>query len=77
MLQKVVRVRLTADSGAEHVSRATQMHIHVYKPCPVDNVDEFGVGDADSNAMDNSVAATLAELPSRALDGVWETYVAH
>lgn len=46
--------------------------LHTYQPCPVDNVDEFGVGDADT---DNSVAATLSELPSKALDGVWRSLV--
>lgn len=65
----------TKEKGATCVTPGTPVQIHVYRPCPTDNVDEFGVGDADSQGADNSVAATLTELPNRALDGVWETYV--
>ncbi|KOS15260.1 thyroid receptor-interacting protein 13 [Malassezia pachydermatis] len=52
-----------------------QIALHVYQPCPMDNVDEFGVGDPHEGTSDNSVAATLSELPSRALDGVWPSLI--
>lgn len=52
-----------------------QLEVHIYQPCPDDNVDEFGVGDASDGGTDNSVAATLTELPSQGLDGVWSSLV--
>ncbi|KAI3620434.1 hypothetical protein CBS9595_002401 [Malassezia furfur] len=76
LLDDVERVYVAeSDKGAKCVTSDMPVQIHIYRPCPTDNVDEFGVGDADSQGTDNSVAATLTELPSRTLDGVWETLV--
>lgn len=50
-----------------------KFEFHTYQPCPVDNIDEFGVGEADTS--DNAVAATLCELPNHSLDGVWNSLV--
>ncbi|WFC99106.1 hypothetical protein MYAM1_001844 [Malassezia yamatoensis] len=65
-----------SDLGTKTVQLPAQLIYHVYRQSEVDNVDEFGVGDAeDQNAADNSVAATLFELPNRSLDGVWKSLV--
>ena len=60
--------------SASVLAHEVDMELHVYQPCPHDNVDEFGVGDADA-AADNAVAATLSELPNHGLDGLWRTLV--
>lgn len=76
MSQRTVRARShNTDSDGLSPSAGSPIMVHLYKACPVDNMDEFAVGDANTNEMDNGVAATLFELPNRTLDGVWETYV--
>ncbi|WFD37043.1 hypothetical protein MCUN1_003935 [Malassezia cuniculi] len=60
-----------ADMAADDAVASAR--IYVYQPCIVDNVDEFSVGDP-SEALD-TVAASVSELPSRALDGLWESLI--
>lgn len=61
--------RITIDDG----DTFENPQVYVYQPCAVDNVDEFSVGDP-AEALD-TVAASVSELPSRALDGLWESLV--
>ncbi|PKI84470.1 hypothetical protein MVES1_001905 [Malassezia vespertilionis] len=63
-----------SDGGAQFAAQNSTFAFHIYRPCPVDNIDEFDVGDADSEGS-ATVAATLSELPNRGLDGVWENLV--
>jgi len=53
------------------VSQAN-LQIHVFQPYPDDTYDEFtGGGDGE----DAVVSATVCELPSRSLEGLWESLI--
>jgi len=48
------------------------LHIHVFQPYPDDTYDEFtGSGDGEEEV----VSATVCELPSKNLEGLWENLI--
>lgn len=49
-----------------------QLEIHVYQPAAIDAVEEFSAGDPESGEGDDVMAATVAELPNKSMDGVWD-----
>ncbi|WFD31022.1 hypothetical protein MSPP1_002051 [Malassezia sp. CBS 17886] len=76
LASRIQRIHIAeADDAAPSVQLgAHELIIHVYQPSAEDNVDMFGLGD-DRDAEDTSVAASLMELPSATLDGVWRSLV--
>lgn len=52
-----------------------KLEIHVYQPSSTDIVDEFSAADPNADEGDETTAASVAELPNRSLDGVWDTLV--
>ena len=53
------------------VSQA-DLHIHVFQPYPDDTYDEMtGGGDGEEEV----VSATVTEMPSRSLEGLWESLI--
>lgn len=76
----VDRIRI-ADIAAKSASATipiteAKLEVHVYQPSSTDIVDEFSA--ADPNAADEgeeTTAASVAELPNRSLDGVWDSLV--
>ncbi|KAL9932918.1 hypothetical protein V8E36_008173 [Tilletia maclaganii] len=65
-------------TGQEFVPYSqAQLQIHIYQPALEDTVHEFASGEDGADGMDEEqvMAATVAELPNRALDGVWNSLV--
>ncbi|KAJ1021607.1 hypothetical protein NDA16_003744 [Ustilago loliicola] len=56
-------------------SSDVKLEIHVYQPSSTDIVDEFSAADPNADEGDETTAASVAELPNRSLDGVWDTLV--
>lgn len=52
-----------------------KLEVHVYQPSSTDIVDEFSAADPNADEGDETTAASVAELPNRSLDGVWDTLV--
>ncbi|KAK0529386.1 hypothetical protein OC835_004356 [Tilletia horrida] len=54
-----------------------QLQIHIYQPALEDAVHEFASGEDGGDGMEEEqvMAATVAELPNRALDGVWNSLI--
>lgn len=48
------------------------LRVHVYQGAPIDSVEELAAGDPDSEEGGDVMAATVTELPSSGLEGVWE-----
>jgi hypothetical protein len=48
------------------------LRVHVYQGAPIDSVEELAAGDPDSEEGSDVMAATVTELPSSGLEGVWE-----
>ena len=49
-----------------------QLHVHTYQPAAVDVVEDFSAGDPGAEDEEDVMAATVVELPSRSLEGVWD-----
>ncbi|KAK0547033.1 hypothetical protein OC845_004320 [Tilletia horrida] len=65
-------------TGQEFVPiQRAQLQIHIYQPAFEDTVHEFASGEDGADGMDEEqvMAATVAELPNRALDGVWNSLI--
>lgn len=74
----VARLVTSSDGANTTVAPAgTELVIHVYQPYARDQVDEFSVAEQEDEMgpADGSAAARVSELPSRGLDGVWETLI--
>ena len=52
-----------------------RLQVHVYQPSSTDIVDEFSAADPNADDGDETTAASVAELPNRSLDGVWDSLV--
>lgn len=52
-----------------------KLEIHVYQPSSTDIVDEFSAADPSAEEGDETTAASVAELPNRSLDGVWDSLI--
>ncbi|SPO30044.1 related to PCH2 - putative ATPase [Ustilago trichophora] len=52
-----------------------KLQVHVYQPSSTDIVDEFSAADPNADEGDETTAASVAELPNRSLDGVWDSLV--
>ncbi|KAI3487141.1 hypothetical protein L1887_48974 [Cichorium endivia] len=75
----VDRIRI-AEVGARAATRSipipqARLEIHIYQPSSSDIVDEFSAADPGSDEGDETTAASVAELPNRSLDGVWDSLV--
>ncbi|KAE8271165.1 hypothetical protein A4X09_0g1194 [Tilletia walkeri] len=67
-----------SSSGQEFVPVGqAQLQIHIYQPALEDAIHEFASGEDGAEGMDEEqvMAATVAELPNRALDGVWNSLI--
>ncbi|KAK0544774.1 hypothetical protein OC846_005929 [Tilletia horrida] len=67
-----------SSTGQEFVPiQRAQLQIHIYQPAFEDTVHEFASGEDGADGMDEEqvMAATVAELPNRALDGVWNSLI--
>ncbi|PWN22347.1 AAA-domain-containing protein [Microstroma glucosiphilum] len=51
------------------------LRVHVYQGAPIDSVEELAAGDPDSEEGGDVMAATVTELPSSGLEGVWESLI--
>ena len=45
--------------------------MHIYQPAALDSMEEFAAGDGDGEDGEPVMAATVAELPNKDLDGLW------
>ncbi|PWN53112.1 P-loop containing nucleoside triphosphate hydrolase protein [Violaceomyces palustris] len=65
-----------SSAGLETIAiESCNIEIHAYQPTASDEVEEYSAADPDGEDADDVMAATVAELPSRALDGVWDSLV--
>lgn len=55
-------------------TRSSTLVIHVWKPDPTEQLLEFSAADPNAERDEDSdvSAATVSELPSKALDGIWD-----
>jgi hypothetical protein len=57
---------------------AVQLHIHVYQPPLASNVTEFSTSSSNPEENDGEsdvMAASVLDLPSRSLEGVWDSLI--
>lgn len=71
---RIAEVGARAATGSIPIAQA-RLEIHVYQPSSSDIVDEFSAADPGSDEGDETTAASVAELPNRSLDGVWDSLV--
>jgi len=50
----------------------TDVQIHIYQTAPDSSVEEFSAGLGDEEGEEQVVAASVLELPSESVEGVWE-----
>ncbi|KDN45078.1 AAA-domain-containing protein [Tilletiaria anomala UBC 951] len=63
-------------SGRKYLPvQGTSAEIHVYQTGIFDAVEEFAAGDGDEDEGEPVMAATVAELPSKDLDGLWKSLI--
>ncbi len=77
----VDRIRIAEIAATSSAASASipitdaKLEIHVYQPSSTDIVDEFSAADPNADEGDETTAASVAELPNRSLDGVWDSLV--
>lgn len=74
----VERIRIAESPCGQRVTHATrdcQLDVHVYQPAEGDIIDEFSAADPSADDGDETTAASVTELPTRSLDGVWDSLV--
>jgi len=49
------------------------LEIHVYQPSEAEAFEELATSGNDNSPGDDVMAASVCELPSKALDGLWDT----
>jgi hypothetical protein len=65
-------LRAHTASGRKYVPiKATRLQVHIYQPAALDSMEEFAAGDGDGEDGEPVMAATVAELPNKDLDGLW------
>ena len=71
-----IRIAEIAATSATSISVSeAKLEVHVYQPSSTDIVDEFSAADPNADEGDETTAASVAELPNRSLDGVWDSLV--
>ncbi|PWO00180.1 AAA-domain-containing protein [Tilletiopsis washingtonensis] len=53
----------------------TDVQIHIYQTAPDSSVEEFSAGLGDEEGEEQVVAASVLELPSESVEGVWESLI--
>lgn len=51
------------------------IQIHVYKPSDGDAFEEFSNSSGNVNDDDDTMAASLCELPNRSHEGLWDSLI--
>lgn len=51
------------------------IQIHVYKPSDGDAFEEFSNSSGNLNDADDTMAASLCELPNRSHEGLWDSLI--
>ncbi|KAI5451283.1 hypothetical protein NCC49_001879 [Naganishia albida] len=78
LANSVDRLMVTESSSPETFPEVVKCRIvvHVYQPSSRNNVDEFAAttGDEDDDET-NVMAASVRELPSREMDGLWDSLI--
>lgn len=52
-----------------------KLQIHVYQPSDSDAFEEFSNSAGSRDESDDTMAATVCELPNRSCEGLWETLI--
>ncbi len=64
--------RPSTGSGRKYVPvQAAELQVHTYQPAAFDSLEEFAAGDPDVEEGEPVMAATVADLPNKELDGIW------
>lgn len=50
------------------------LHVHVYQPCESDSFEEFS-NDSGGRDDDDTMAASVCELPNKNWDGIWNSLI--
>ncbi|KAJ3564356.1 hypothetical protein NP233_g8351 [Leucocoprinus birnbaumii] len=60
----------------QSLSRAEMMlHVHVYQPSDGDSFEEFATGTGNGSEDDDTMAASVCELPNRSWEGLWNSLI--
>lgn len=51
------------------------LQIHVYQPSDSDAFDEFTSGGSPSDGEDDTMSATVCELPNKSWEGLWDSLI--
>ncbi|EST08376.1 ATPase, AAA-type, core [Kalmanozyma brasiliensis GHG001] len=70
-----IRIAEIASRSSSIPITSAKLSVHVYQPLSDDFTEEFSAAEPDADQAEESIAASVAELPNRALDGVWDSLV--
>ncbi|KAJ7667789.1 P-loop containing nucleoside triphosphate hydrolase protein [Mycena polygramma] len=77
LASSVEQVLVSDSSCPSHSLPISEMslQIHVYQPSDTDSFEEFTNSSGTRQDEDETMAATVCELPNRALDGLWNSLI--
>jgi hypothetical protein len=77
LLSSVEHINICESSCSKQSLSLEEMnlHIHVYQPSDGDSFEEFSTGFGNRDDDDDTMAASICELPNRGWDGLWNSLI--
>ncbi|KAF7352977.1 Pachytene checkpoint protein 2 [Mycena venus] len=77
LASSVERILVSESSCASHSLHISEMslQIHVYQPADTDSYEEFTNSTGTRQDDDETMAATVCELPNRGMEGLWNSLI--